>query len=168
MHADQAREGSGSTGVRAVNLAAFETAAEADLVEILRDQVQPLISLVAEIEGKVIGHIMFSPVYLSTDRLLPLMGLAPMTVLPEFQRGGVGLKLVAAGLECCRKYGSAAIVVLGHREYYPRFGFLPAADFGIACEFAVPAEAFMLVELQPGALSGKTGTVQYSDCFSNL
>jgi putative acetyltransferase len=155
-------------GIHAVNRAAFETAAEADLVDILRDQVSPIISLVAELEGKIIGHIMFTPVYLTTDSSLPLMGLAPMAVLPEFQRGRVGSRLVEAGLECCRKQGSAAIVVLGHPEYYPRFGFSPAADFGIACEFTVPAEVFMVVELQPGALSGKSGRVQYSAVFSNL
>jgi putative acetyltransferase len=156
------------TGVRTVNLAAFETAAEADLVDILHDRVQPIISLIAEIEGKVIGHIMFSPVYLSTDPLLQLMGLAPMAVLPELQHGGVGSKLVAAGLECCRRDGVAAVVVLGHPKYYPRFGFSPAVDFEIACEYEVPAEVFMAIELQPGALAGKSGRVQYCDVFSSL
>jgi putative acetyltransferase len=131
------------TGVRAVNLAAFETAAEADLVDILHDQVQPIISLIAELEGKVIGHIMFSPVYLSADPSLQLMGLAPMAVLPEFQHGGVGSKLVAAGLECRKRDGVAAVVVLGHPQYYPRFGFLPAVEFEIDCEYEVPAEVFM-------------------------
>jgi putative acetyltransferase len=154
--------------IRTVNLAAFETAAEADLVDILRDQMQHIISLVAEFEGNVIGHIMFSPVCLLTDPSLPLMGLAPMAVLPEFQRGGVGSKLVEAGLECCIRQGLAAVVVLGHPKYYPQFGFLPAADFGMACEFAVPAEVFMAIELQPGAFSGKSGRVQYSAVFSDL
>jgi putative acetyltransferase len=156
------------TGVRAVNLAAFETAAEADLVGILHDQVRPIISLIAELEGKVIGHIMFSPVYLSADPSLQLMGLAPMAVLPEFQHGGVGSKLVAAGLECCRRDGVAAVVVLGHPKYYPRFGFSPAVDFEIDCEYKVPADVFMAVELQPEALSAKSGTVQYSAAFSDL
>jgi putative acetyltransferase len=156
------------TGVRAVNLAAFETAAEADLVDILHDQVEPIISFTAELEGKVIGHIMFSPVYLSTDPSLQLMGLAPMAVLPEFQHGGVGSKLVAAGLECCKRDGVAAVVVLGHPQYYPRFGFSPAVEFEINCKYDAPVEAFMAIELQPGSLAGKSGRVQYCDVFNNF
>ncbi len=96
------------------------------------------------------------------------MGLAPMAVAPEHQRKGIGSALVRAGLEQCKQLGFAAVVVLGHPEYYPRFGFSPSSRFGINSEYEVPEEVFMAMELQPGALSGKTGRVKYHAAFSNV
>ena len=154
--------------VRGVNASAFETTAEASLVDALREQAHPVVSLVAEEGGTVIGHIMFSPVSLSGHPGLRIMGLAPMAVVPEHQRKGVGSALVRAGLEQCRQLGFGAVVVLGHPSYYPRFGFLPSVRFGIACEYEAPEEAFMLVELQPGFLDGVTGTVQFHAAFKNV
>ena len=118
--------------VRAVNLAAFETSVEANLVDALRDQARPIVSLVAEDGGAIVGHILFSPVTLVHGPNLPMMGLAPMAVVPERQRTGIGSRLVRAGLEHCRREGVAAVVVVGHASYYPRFGFVPGYRFGLA------------------------------------
>ncbi len=152
----------------AVNASAFETPAEATLVDMLREQAQPIVSLVAEDQGNVVGHIMFSPVSLSENHDLKVMGLAPMAVAPEHQRKGIGSALVLAGLEQCRQLGFVAVVVLGHPEYYPRFGFSPSSRFGIDSEYEVPEEIFMAMELVPDALSGKTGRVKYHNAFSNV
>jgi len=152
--------------VYTLNVAAFETPAEAGLVDLLREKAEPTVSLVAEQEGEVVGHIMFSPVTLSGHPGLVAMGLAPMAVLPEYQRKGVGSEMVKAGLERCRELGAAAVVVLGHPEYYPRFGFVPSSRFGIACEYEVPEEVFMMLELESGALDGKNGTISYHPAFN--
>jgi putative acetyltransferase len=152
--------------VFAVNLSAFEAPAEATLVNVLREQAQPVLSLVAEENGNVVGHIMFSPVSLSENPDIKVMGLAPMAVSPEHQRKGIGSALVRAGLEQCRQLGFVAVVVLGHPEYYPRFGFSPSSRFGIDSEYEVPEEVFMAVELESEALSGQTGRVKYHHAFS--
>ena len=154
--------------VHAVNASAFETPAEALLVDALREQAQPVVSLVSEHRGAIVGHIMFSPVSLLGHPQLKIMGLAPMAVAPEHQRKGIGSALVRGGLEQCKQLGFSAVVVLGHPEYYPRFGFLPSARFGIGWEYEVPQEAFMLVELQPGFLSGASGKIKYHAAFSNV
>lgn len=154
--------------VRSVNIAAFETPAEAGLVDVLRREARPLVSLVAEDEGSVVGHILFTPVTLSTDAQLPLMGLAPMAVVPARQRQGVGSALVTEGIERCRQLGAAAIVVLGHAEYYPRFGFVPSARFAITSEYDVPPEVFMIRVLRDGALDRRAGTIRYHAAFAGL
>jgi len=154
--------------VFAVNASAFETQAEATLVDVLREQAQPIVSLVAENQGNVVGHIMFSPIILSENPDLKVMGLAPMAVAPEHQRKGIGSALVWAGLEQCRHLDFVAVVVVGHTEYYPRFGFSPSSRFGIDTEYEVPEEVFMAVELEPEALSEKTGRVKYHNAFSNV
>lgn len=151
--------------IHAVNAAAFETGLEAALVDTLRTQAAPFLSLVAEDGGHLIGHILFTPVALSGHAGLKLMGLAPMAVLPARQRQGTGSALIRAGLDACRELGCGAVVVLGHAEYYPRFGFRRASDLGILCEFEVPPEYFMLLELIPGYLHGKPGTIHYHDAF---
>jgi len=156
------------TGVQTVNEAAFATAAEANLVIALREQARPVISLVADDGGAIVGHIMFSPVVLDGHPELKIMGLAPMAVLPERQRKGIGSALVRAGLDECNKLGFGAVVVLGHSEYYPRFGFLPSIRFGIGCEYRVPEDVFMVKELQAGYLRAATGTIRYHAAFINV
>jgi putative acetyltransferase len=151
--------------VRGVNTAAFETAVEADLVDALRVRAQPLVSLVAEQEGAIVGHILFSPASLVGYSNLRLAGLAPMAVTPAHQRKGIGSALVRAGLDHCRQEGFVAVVVLGHPQYYPRFGFAPAARFGVRSEYDVPDDVFMAMELEPGALAGKAGLIKYHDAF---
>jgi putative acetyltransferase len=154
-------------GVRAVNVAAFETPAEADLVDALRARARPLVSLVAAERGAIVGHILFSPVTLPGRPSLTLMGLAPMAVAPARQRVGIGAALVRAGLEACRRLPADAVVVLGHPAYYPRFGFAPGVHGGLGCEYDVPAEAFMVLELRPGALRGAAGAVRYHAAFAS-
>ena len=154
--------------MRAVNVAAFETPAEADLVDALRAQARPLVSLVAEEGGTIAGHIMFSPVTLPGHPALTVMGLAPMAVAPARQRAGLGSALVRAGLEACRRLAADAVVVLGHPEYYPGFGFAPGVRTGLGCEYDVPGEVFMVLELWSGALRGATGKVRYHAAFASL
>jgi len=154
--------------VRAVNVAAFETAAEADLVEALREQAAPLVSLVAEVDGEVVGHLLFTPVTLSGHPQQRLMGLAPMAVSPGRQRQGIGSALVRDGLVRCRDLGVEAIVVLGHPSFYPRFGFVPASRFAVTCEYEAPDDTWMLIELEPGSLHGASGTARYHPAFGAL
>jgi putative acetyltransferase len=154
--------------IHALNRAAFGGAAEADLVDALREQVDPLISLVAEEGGTIVGHIMFSPVDLPGHPAVRIMGLAPMAVSPACQGPGIGSALVRAGLERCRELGAGAVVVLGHPDYYPRFGFSRASTFGIGCPYDAPEEALMVIELQAGQLEGALGTVHFHGAFDGL
>jgi putative acetyltransferase len=154
--------------VHAVNEAAFGTSAEANFVDILRQQARPIISLVADENGTIVGHIMFSPVELSGHSERRIIGLAPMAVIPKHQRHGIGSALVRAGLDKCKQLGIEAVVVLGHPAFYPRFGFAPSTRFGIGCEYDVPEDVFMAKELQPGALKGASGTIKYHPAFSGV
>jgi putative acetyltransferase len=150
-----------------VNASAFDTEAEANLVDNLRNNGMPLISLVAEANKKLIGHILFSPVTLSgTKRDIKIAGLAPMSVLPDHQKQGVGAALVQEGLKLCTSSGYKAVVVLGHPDYYPKFGFVPSSGFGIKSEYDVPDEVFMIKELENGALSEYAGVVKYHPLFA--
>ena len=151
--------------VHAVNVSAFETSEEANLVDALREQARPLVSLIAQDDDAIVGHIMFSSVSLAGHPSLKIMGLAPMAVAPEHQRKGIGSALVRAGLDQCGQLGFGAVVVLGHPAYYPRFGFLSSARYGIGCEYDVPEEVFMVVELQIGFLRGASGKVKYHAAF---
>jgi putative acetyltransferase len=154
--------------IRAVNLAAFDRREEADLVDALRMRAAPIVSMVAEVEGAIAGHIMFSPVTIEGRVDAGIMGLAPMAVVPARQRRGIGSALVRAGLERCREIGCRALVVLGHAAYYPRFGFVPASRFGIRCEYDVRDDVFMAIELAPGALGRTGGVVRYHAAFASL
>jgi len=155
-------------GVHAVNASAFETPAEANLVDLLRKAVYPVISLVAEDDGVIVGHILFSPVSLTGHIDLKIMGLGPIAVAPEHQRKGIGSALVKAGLERCKELSFGAVIVLGHSGYYPRFGFTPSSSYGIICEYEVPQEAFMVLELVPGYLQGATGIIKYHAAFDGV
>ncbi len=156
------------TAVEAVNIAAFPTDAESRLVNQLRDRANPLISLVAEHQGCIVGHILFSPISLSSDSSLLLMGLAPMAVLPDYQRQGIGSVLVEEGLAQCRREKVGAVAVLGHPEFYPKFGFQKSTSFKIRSEYDVPAEVFMLKELEPDYLANANGTIFYHEEFNSL
>jgi len=152
--------------IRAVNLAAFGTAIEADLVDALRAEATPIISLVADGGDAIVGHILFSPVAIAASAPPRIMGLAPMAVIPARQRQGIGTALVREGLAHCRRLGAAAVVVLGHAEYYPRFGFTPASRFGLTCEYDVPDDVFMALELEAGSLRGTSGKIRYHAAFA--
>lgn len=155
-------------GIRAVNLDAFETSLEAQLVEALCARAVPLVSLVADDAGTIVGHILFTPMTLDSDSDTNVMGLAPMAVMSGKQRQGVGSALVRAGLDACWGLGAAAVAVLGHPAYYPRFGFVPALHFGLRSEYDVPDDVFMIVEREPGALRSKTGLLRYHAAFAEL
>jgi len=154
--------------VRRVNELAFGRTDEADLVDALRSIAQPYISLVAELNGQVVGHIFFSPVALeeAEDSLL-ILGLAPVAVLPEYQNRGIGSQLVREGLKECQRVGCWVVVVLGHPRFYPRFGFVQASRKGLRCEYPVADEDFMVAELRPNALRGR-GLVKYLPQFDGL
>lgn len=154
--------------VHAINSAAFGRPAEANLVDALRQQAVPVVSLVAEVDGGVIGHILFSPVLHGVYDGLRIAALGPMAVAPAQQQNGVGSALVRAGLNCCRRAEYGAVVVVGHPEYYSRFGFSPAKRFGLKCEFDVPSEVFMALELVPDYLQGASGRIKYHMMFKEL
>jgi len=156
------------SAIYALNVLAFDTDAEANLVNSLRKCAMPYISLVAIVEEEVVGHIMFTPVELTDFSSVFIMGLAPMAVKENFRGVGVGSKLVNSGIEACEKLGVGAIVVLGHADYYPKFGFNPASGFNLSCEYDVPDEVFMALELMPGYLSSKSGVVKYHEAFASV
>jgi putative acetyltransferase len=148
-----------------VNQETFGGSAEADLVDALRNGGFAAVSLIAEADGEIVGHIMFSEVTIQTNKVpIEILSLAPMAVLPRFQRQGIGSALVAAGIEECRKLGYSSIVVLGHPEFYPRFGFSSDLASRLSCPFG-RGEAWMALELVPGVLEDVTGTVQYPPPF---
>jgi len=155
--------------IREVNLAAFGQAIEADLVDRLRATAEDFVSLVAIDDGAVVGHIAFSRVVVGDGASLVGSGLGPMAVLPERQRGGVGTQLVHAGLAMLRERGCPFVVVVGHPEYYPRFGFQPASGFGIRCQWdGIPDEVFMVWVLDATRMAGVTGVARYQQAFSEF
>jgi len=153
--------------VHLVNEQAFGSPEEADLVDALRRRGAVSLSLVAEVDDNIVGHILFTPVVIeSPGSSFDAVAIGPMAVMPDHQNKGIGSKLVREGLDKCGKSGHEVVVVLGHPNFYPRFGFKPANSFGIKCEFDVPDEAFMVVELKEGALANRVGTVKYQPEFS--
>lgn len=156
-------------GIRHVNEQAFGRLSEGDLVDKLRRRGKIALSLVAVEDGRIIGHILFSPVTIqSEERLFYGLALAPIAVLPEFQGRGIGSLLVKTGLEKCREAGYEFIVVVGDPGYYHRFGFVTASNYGFKCEFDVPDEVFMAIELRKGVFNGFSGTVRYQSEFNEL
>jgi putative acetyltransferase len=152
--------------VHAVNAAAFPSAAEARLVDQLRQSTSPNLSLVADDAGKVVGHIFFSPVAVhAPSGNAAATGLAPLAVLPGYQGKGIGGRLVRDGLEACAQVGELVVFVLGHVGYYPRFGFRRADEHGLYYAEPGPNPAFMVAELRAGALAGRTGEVRYAPEF---
>lgn len=151
-----------------VNELAFESDGEPNLVEQLR--AKPHVSLVAAEGEKVVGHIFFSDARIEAadGSETRTTSLAPMAVLPKYQNQGIGSKLVEAGLKACAEEGRDAVFVLGHKDYYPKFGFEIAAGKGFSCQFEVPDEHFMVIELKEGALAGKSGKIMYPPEFSEI
>ena len=153
--------------VHAVNESAFGQPTEARIVDSIRAACPDVVSLVAVDGDKVVGHIFFSPVIVrGSNGIIQGMGLAPMAVLPERQRQGIGSMLVKAGIKAMRERNCPFIIVLGHPEYYPRFGFAPASHHGLSCQWdEVPDEAFMVLILDEAAMAGVSGTARYRDEF---
>jgi putative acetyltransferase len=152
-----------------IHTAAFERPNEAELVDALRRNKALTISLVAILDGRLVGHIAFSPVTItSSTATMEALGLAPMAVLPTYQRRGIGSQPVEAGLTACRKTPYGVVVVLGHPHYYPRFGFVPAKPWGIVWEHDAPEEAFLVKEIHEGALVHTRGVVKYRPEFATV
>ena len=148
---------------------AFPTDVEARLVHAIRESGDPFISLVAEIAEIVVGHIFFTEAHvIDGDTRHLVAALAPMAVIPERQRQAIGSVLVREGLDVCRKRGYPGVVVLGHAEYYPRFGFRMASAFGIRCPYNAPDEAWMAIELEQGGLERVVGFAKFHDAFDAL
>jgi putative acetyltransferase len=158
-----------AAAVRHVNERAFQGRAEADLVDSLRRSCPDSLSLVAE-DDIVVGHILFTPVVVEgADRRVVGMGLAPMAVLPDRQRRGIGSQLVRRGLDMLRERGCPFVVVVGHPEYYPRFGFEPASNHGLGTQWeGIPDAAFMVVMLDPTAMAGLSGVARYREEFNEV
>lgn len=152
-----------------VNAAAFGRDGEADLVDALRAAGALSVSLVAEVEGVIVGHVAFSPVRIErAPEASSFVGLAPVAVLSEYQRRGIGAELIRRGLAECAALGFDGAVVLGDPDYYGRFGFQPAAELGMKCEYDVPPEAFMSLPLSESGFSGCSGLVRYDAAFANV
>lgn len=155
-----------------VNRLAFGRENEARLVEAIRDTPGfiPALSLVAERDGRVVGHILFSRIAIRTDKgqEVPALALAPVAVLPEYQGQGIGSTLIRAGLDRARALGHRIVVVVGHPNYYPRFGFTSARAQGLEAPFPVSDPAFMALALTPGALDGVHGVVVYPEVFEGV
>lgn len=163
--------------IRRVVERAFGRPGEADLVERLRLAGVASISLVAVEDGDeannesdgIVGHILFSPITIEGQTpSISALGLAPLAVVPERQRRGVGSTLIGSGLARCRKEGVRVVVVLGHSGYYPKFGFRPAHLSNLTCEYDSPAEAFMAIELQPPVRAAHARLVRYHRAFAEL
>jgi len=151
--------------IRAVHRAAFPTDFEARLVGRLRDAGRCRVSLVAELEGDVVGHVLFTPVSVEgTGVVVEGLGLAPLAVRPDRQRRGVGSALVREGLGACRARGCPFVVVLGEPAYYARFGFRRASAVGVGNEYGVD-EAFQILELESGSLPASDARARYAPEF---
>ncbi len=149
--------------IRKLNGSAFDGPAEANVVDTLRRTCDGLVSLVAVDGDEVVGHILFSPATAGNGNdTIQGMGLAPMAVLPNRQREGIGSALIEHGLALLREQGCPFVIVLGHAEYYPRFGFERASHHGLNCEWdGVPDEVFMVAVFDEDALKGAQGVVRY-------
>ncbi len=155
------------TAVWKVNRLAFQKKEEADLVDTNRINNKITLSLVAKIERKFVGHILFSQVrVVSADHSEHIgIGLGPIAVLPAYQNKGIRTRLIRYGVKMLKTAGHPFVIVLGHPTYYPRFGFVPSSKYGISWEQTVPDDIFMALELTPGALDRFSGIVYYHSEF---
>ena len=152
--------------IRRVHELAFDSTAEAQLVHLLRSRGVAAISLVAEVGGEIVGHILFSPVSIDPpDRGWCAVGLAPVGVVPDRQRLGIGKALINEGLQRCKERGIHLVVVLGDPAYYTQFGFRRSKHFGLGNEYQAD-EHFMVIELTPGVLDSITGVVKFAPEFN--
>lgn len=154
--------------IRLVNEQAFGRRLEADIVERVRASrgFVPELSLVAEVNGTIVGHALFSEVQIVCEGASwTVLALGPIAVLPEFQKQGIGGQMIRAGFERATALSYGAIVLIGHPTYYPRFGFVPGSRFGLQCSIPVPDEVFMVYLLRPDGLEGIRGTVVFPLAF---
>lgn len=152
-----------------VNDSAFGQENEGRLVERLRETENyiPELSLVAELDDEIVGHILFYPITIRSDTSkFQSLSLGPMAVMPTLQRKGIGSRLVIQGLDAAKNIGHKSVIVVGHPEYYPKFGFKPASQWNIQVPFEVLDDAFLALELVEGELEGKRGTIECSEEFN--
>jgi putative acetyltransferase len=150
--------------IREINIQAFGGEAEATLVDQLRADGLVVVSLVGIKDGEISGHILFSELVVETgSEIIPAVALAPMAVLPGRQRIGIGSSLVREGLEMCGRRGQSLVAVLGHPEYYPRFGLSP--ELAKCLHGPHSGAAWMALELVPGVLKGREAWVRYPAAF---
>lgn len=156
-------------GIRHVNRLAFGRDNEADLVDRLRGERAITLSLVAIQDEQPVGHILITPVSVHAEESRwDAVALGPMAVRPSHQRRGIGSALIRAAFDQLKKLGHYIVIVLGHPDYYPRLGFVPAKPLGIRWENDVPEEVFMVAELKEGALHGRSGIVRYHPAFDGV
>ena len=156
-----------------INTLAFGQDNEAKLVDALRNNSEvfvPELSLVATIDNKIVGHILFSKIKIEDNKQneFESLALAPMAVKPEIQKKGIGGQLIRAGLDKARELNFKSVIVLGHKHYYPKFGFVPTNKWDIKSPFDAPTEAFMGIELIEDGLKNKSGTVKYPKEFDTV
>lgn len=155
-----------------LNLLAFEEKEEAVLVDLLRenDEFIPQLSLVALLNDEIIGHILFTKIKIIDDNgnENESLALAPMAVLPKYQKKGIGRKLINKGFDIATKLKFKSVIVLGHEHYYPKFGFVPTKKWNIKPPFEVPANAFMGIELVKNSLENISGIVKYPKEFEEV
>jgi len=158
-------------GITRVNDMAFKRTAESKLVIELRKSkdFDSRLSVVAESNNEIVGHILLSPVSINSNgKSYKSLALAPMSVLPEYQKRSVGKLLVIYGLQMAKESGYESVVVLGHSSYYPKLGFKPASGWDIQSPFPAPDEAFMAMELIPGSLKKLKGRVIFPAPFDKV
>lgn len=126
----------------------------------------PQLSIIAEFDNKVVGHILFTKVNIEGNKIIDSLALAPLSVLPSVQRQGIGTSLMKYGLEKAKELGFESVIVLGHPEYYTRFGFMDASKWNVKCPFDVPDGTFMAIELKENSLNNAAGIVRYSNAFT--
>ncbi len=154
-----------SRAVLELNRTVFRGDYEAGLIEGLRAEQQVVVSLVAVEADEVVGHVLFSPLWVKVEeRDMNAVALAPLVVCATRQRQGIGSRLVTEGLAQVKSKGVEAVFVLGHVEYYPRFGFSPTLAQKLTSPFQGKPQ-FMALELVPGCLSGEGGSVKYPEAF---
>ncbi len=155
-----------------LNLLAFEEKEEAVLVDLLRenDEFIPQLSLVALLNDEIIGHILFTKIKIidGNGNENESLALAPMAVLPKYQKKGIGGQLIKSGLNTAKRLGFKSVIVLGHKDYYPKFGFKTASKWNIKSPFDVPDEVYMAIELVENGLLGISGIVKYSKEFEEV
>jgi putative acetyltransferase len=153
--------------VRRVLEGAFPTAAEADLAEQLRENGKAVIALVAEDEGEIVGHVVFTPLTIEPLAGTVGLGLGPLAVLPDHEKHGVGRRLVQNGLAECRRWGAGFVSVLGDPDYYGRFGFESAREHGLRNEFSAD-DHFMVFELRNHGLPPRDSMIRYAPEFQGM
>jgi putative acetyltransferase len=164
VRSERANSSQDRSAIHSIHEAAFGRPDEAGLVDSLREEGAILLSLIAEVEQGIVGHILFSRMWIETgDGPVSAVALAPVAVLPEHQRHGIGAQLIRHGLDSLRERGERIVIVLGEPEYYTRFGFSPEKARALQSPF--PPESYMAMELESGAIERICGRVRYPAAF---